>query len=82
MAMSTISDKGQITLPVRMRRQLKLKPRDTVTIDAIGDAIIIKRAVDFFELKGFLGEALPADIEKKRMQSAVSIHVSDKPDLK
>ena len=78
MATLTISEKGQITLPVRMRRQLKLKPRDAVTIETIGDSIVIRRALDFFELKGFLGEALPAEVEKKRMHAGVSSHSSDK----
>jgi AbrB family looped-hinge helix DNA binding protein len=77
MAILTVSEKGQITLPVRMRRQLKLKPRDAVTIETVGDSIVIRRAVDFFELKGFLGEALPAEIEKKRMQGGASAHLSD-----
>ena len=78
MAISTISEKGQITLPARMRRRLGLKPRDAVAIETVGDAIVVRRAVNFFELNGFLGQALPADIEKKRMQDAVSSHVSDK----
>ena len=78
MAISTISEKGQITLPAKMRRQLKLKPRDSVTIETVGDSIVVKRAVDFFELKGFLGDALPAEVERKRMHGAVSRHVSEK----
>jgi AbrB family looped-hinge helix DNA binding protein len=77
MAIFIISKKGQITLPIQMRRQLKLKPRDAVTIEAVGDAIVIKRAVNFFELKGFLGAALPAETEKGRMQGAVKNHLSD-----
>ncbi len=74
MAISTISSKGQVTLPARMRRQLKLKPRDAVTIETVEDAIVIRRATDFFELKGFLGKALPEEIEHQRMQTAVSSH--------
>jgi len=77
MATSTISSKGQITLPARMRRQLKLKPQDAVTIETVGDAIVIKRATNFFELKGFLGKALPADVENQRTLSAVSSHTRE-----
>ncbi len=77
MAISTISSKGQVTLPARMRRQLKLKPQDAVTIETVGDAIVIKRATDFFELEGFLGKALPDDVENRRTQSAVSRHTQE-----
>jgi len=73
-AISTVSSKGQVTLPARMRRQLKLKPQDAVTIETIGDAIVIRRATEFLELKGFLGDALPAEVEKQGMLSAVLRH--------
>jgi AbrB family looped-hinge helix DNA binding protein len=75
MAITNISSKGQVTLPVEMRRRLKLAPNDPVTIEKVGDAIVIKRATDFFELKGFLGKALPGALEKKRMQVWVSRHL-------
>ena len=78
MATSTISSKGQVTLPARMRRQLGLRPNDPVTIETVVDAIVIKRAADFFELKGFLGKALSPELEANRMHAAVSRHVQDK----
>ena len=78
MATATISGKGQVTLPVRMRRQLGLQPKDAVTIETIGDAIVIKRAADFFALKGFLGKAVSPNAEAGRMREAVSRHIRDK----
>jgi len=77
MPTSTISTKGQITLPARMRKQLGMKPRDRVAIDVIEDAIVIKRAVNFFELRGFLGKSLSPGEERKRMEAAVAKHVMD-----
>lgn len=77
MAISTISAKGQVTLPVRMRRQLKLKPNDPVTIENLGDAIVIRRATDFFELRGFLGRSRPTEVERKKMLAAVSAHARE-----
>jgi len=50
-----------------------MKPHDRVLIESAGDAIVIKRAVDFFELEGFLGKALPEAEERKRMLHAVSL---------
>jgi AbrB family looped-hinge helix DNA binding protein len=75
MAMSTISTKGQITLPISLRKRLGMKPHDRVLIEGIDDAIVIKRAVDFFALEGFLGKALPEAEERKRMLRAVSRRV-------
>ncbi|MCX5758082.1 MAG: AbrB/MazE/SpoVT family DNA-binding domain-containing protein [Candidatus Hydrogenedentes bacterium] len=73
--MSTISTKGQITLPASLRKRLGMKPHDRVLIESLDDAIVIKRAVDFFELEGFLGKALPEAEERKRMMQAVSRRV-------
>lgn len=74
MPISTISSKGQITLPARLRRQLKMQPNDPVTIEASGNAIVIKRASNFFELKGFLGKAVKREIEQNRMRKEASRH--------
>jgi antitoxin PrlF len=77
MATSMLSSKGQITLPVRMRRQLGLQPNDAVTIEAVEDTIVIRRAADFFELKGFLGKAHSRESEAKQMHSAVDRHLRE-----
>ena len=74
MAVSTISTKGQITLPADMRRKLKIKPKDRVVLEMAGDAILIKKAEDFFELQGFLGPAKSAEEEERQRQSAVARH--------
>ena len=72
MPISTISVKGQVTLPVRMRRKLGIGPNDKVVIESVDDAIIIKRAADFFELEGFLGESLPEAEEQKSLMRAAA----------
>lgn len=76
MTISTISTKGQITLPADMRRKLKIKPKDRVILEVEGDSILIKKANDFFELEGFLGPAKSAEEERKQMQNAVAKHRS------
>ena len=75
MPVYTVSRKGQVTLPARMRRKLGIKPQDRVVIESQDDAILIKRAKDFFELKGFLGKAHPASEERAAMMKAVADHV-------
>lgn len=67
MPTAAVSIKGQITLPARFRRKLGLGPQGRVTIETEGDAIVIRRAADFFELDGFLGKALPPEKEKAAM---------------
>jgi bifunctional DNA-binding transcriptional regulator/antitoxin component of YhaV-PrlF toxin-antitoxin module len=57
MPVSTVSSKGQVTLPVQVRKD---------------DTIVIRRAPDMFELKGFLGKGLPERDERERMQKAVA----------
>ncbi len=74
MPISTISVKGQITLPARLRRKLGMRPNDRVVIEAVEDAIVIKRATDFFELEGFLGKALPEAEERRKMKRAAAAH--------
>jgi AbrB family looped-hinge helix DNA binding protein len=72
MPMSTVSAKGQLTLPAQVRKKLRIQPNDRVTIEVMGDAIVVKRAPDFFALKGFLGTALSAAEERDRMRRGVA----------
>jgi AbrB family looped-hinge helix DNA binding protein len=78
MTVSTVSAKGQLTLPARVRRQLRIQPNDRVTVEVVGDAIVVKRAPDFFALKGFLGKALPAAEERERMRRGAAAHAKGK----
>jgi AbrB family looped-hinge helix DNA binding protein len=75
MPVSTISAKGQITLPISFRRKLGIKPHDRLVMELEGDGIRVKRAPDFFELEGFLGKALPRKEEERRARKAVAAHV-------
>lgn len=76
MPISTVSSKGQVTLPARLREKLGIKPNDRVVIEAADDAILVRKAADVFELEGFLGKALPGDEERKRMMGAVARRVA------
>jgi len=59
MAESTITSKGQTTIPVEIRRHLKLKPSDRLQffIEPDGKVVLIPRNLDIRELKGMLGPA-------------------------
>lgn len=71
MPTSTISSKGQITLPARFRKELDLKPSDRVSIETSGDSIVIRKAVDLLDLAGCLGPALPPEVEREAMMQEV-----------
>ena len=75
MSIATISEKGQITLPISLRRRLNLRPHDRVTIEGDEESIVIRPVVDFFALEGFLGKALPPEEERERMLEGVARHV-------
>jgi AbrB family looped-hinge helix DNA binding protein len=75
MTISTLSTKGQITLPIAFRRKLGIKPHDRVVIELEEKVILVKPAPDFFKLKGFLGKALPRKLEQRLMLKAVVAHV-------
>jgi AbrB family looped-hinge helix DNA binding protein len=79
MPVSTVSSKGQITLPAQVRRALGIEPNDRLMVEARGDAIVITRAPDLFALKGFLGKALPERQERERMRQAVAAHFKGGP---
>ncbi|MGD0999319.1 MAG: AbrB/MazE/SpoVT family DNA-binding domain-containing protein [Candidatus Brocadiia bacterium] len=75
MPVSTISVKGQITLPIAFRRKLGIKPHDRIVIELEDKAIVVKRAPDLFEFAGVAGKALPPEEEERRMLKAVAAHV-------
>jgi len=41
---SRVSRKGQVTIPVEVRRRLALEPRDPVELAIEGDNVVIRRA--------------------------------------
>ncbi len=75
MTVSTISVKGQVTLPAAFRRKLGIKVHDRVFVELADKGILIKPALDFFQLEGFLGKGLPLKEERQRMMKGVSARV-------
>ena len=67
MSLSTVSSKGQITLPAEARRKVGIHPKDKVLIEVAGDGILIRRAPDFAAFCGFLGKARTAEQERRAM---------------
>ena len=74
MVVATVSSKGQITLPAKMRKKLGIRASDRVVLETRDDSIVIKLSKDFFEYQNFLGKALSVNEERKRMARGVSAH--------
>lgn len=49
-----MTQKGQVTVPVQIRKKLGLKPGQKVVFNQEKGAARLKPAIDFFSLKGFI----------------------------
>ena len=72
MAVSTITSKGQTTIPGEIRRHLKLKPGDRIefVVEADGKVVLMPATVDVRELKGSLAPA-PRRVSLEAMEAAI-----------
>ncbi len=72
MPVSTITSKGQTTIPGEIRRHLKLKPGDRVefVVERDGKVVLVPATVDVAELKGLLAPA-PRRVSLEQMNAAI-----------
>ncbi|MFZ0889219.1 MAG: type II toxin-antitoxin system PrlF family antitoxin [Candidatus Binataceae bacterium] len=72
MAQSTITSKGQTTIPGEIRRHLKLKAGDRVEfmVERDGKVVLVPATVDVSELKGLLAPA-PRRVTLEQMEVAI-----------
>jgi antitoxin PrlF len=71
MAESTMTSKGQTTIPIEVRRRLKLKPGDRIEYLIEDDKVILSpRNLDIRELKGILGPP-PRRVSLEEMEDAI-----------
>ena len=72
MPISTITSKGQTTIPSEIRRLLKLKAGDRIefVVEADGKVVLVPVTVDVRELKGLLAPA-PRRVSIDDMDAAI-----------
>ncbi|HUY26136.1 MAG TPA: type II toxin-antitoxin system PrlF family antitoxin [Candidatus Binataceae bacterium] len=72
MTVSTITSKGQATIPGEIRRHLKLKAGDRVQfiVESDGKVVLVPATVDVSELKGLLAPA-PRRVSLEAMDAAI-----------
>ncbi|MBI2641059.1 AbrB/MazE/SpoVT family DNA-binding domain-containing protein [Candidatus Roizmanbacteria bacterium] len=64
---STVTQKGQITVPADIREELGLLPRQKVVIIMQGDSVFIKPVANFYTLRGSVkSKRRPADYKRMR----------------
>ena len=77
MPVSTITSKGQTTIPGEIRRHLKLKCGDRIefVVEPDGWVVLVPATVDVNELKGLLAPA-PRRVTLARMDAAIRKHAA------
>jgi len=72
MALSTITSKGQTTIPGEIRRHLKLRPGDRVEfiVEPDGRVILVPATMDASEPKGLLAPA-PRPVTLEEMEAII-----------
>jgi len=73
MSFTTVSSKGQITLPSDVRNKLDIKPKDKIEIVIKGEEIILRSVPSFRGLRGTISAKRGS--ARKAMEAAVSKHV-------
>lgn len=79
---TTVTRKGQVTIPIDIRRSLDLKVGDQVAVEQQGDTVLLRRAISVAErTAGILGKyrlatPLSAEGERTRFEQAVADEVS------
>jgi len=53
MTILTISEKGQVTVPARVRRALGFKPGGSVEVEIVDDALLMRPARSIRSVRGF-----------------------------
>ena len=68
---STITNRGQTTIPVAVRKALKLKPRQRLTYEVLQDGVLIRPEVEsLMDLAGCLKSNVPAAAKPEEREKA------------
>jgi len=75
MSLVTVSSKGRITLPAKIRKELGIRSKDKVRLIVRNNQIIIKPQRSFRELRGIISSK-KGDL-RKTIRDAAARHVMD-----
>ncbi|OGM14177.1 hypothetical protein A3D84_03710 [Candidatus Woesebacteria bacterium RIFCSPHIGHO2_02_FULL_42_20] len=71
MLTSTLTVKGQVTLPVNIRRELNVKPSDKIIFNKIGGKFVIEKLLSIDQLYGSLKSSKVKPLSFKKMNDLI-----------
>ncbi len=80
-ATSRITQQGQISVPVEVRRRLGLAPGSVIEWEAEGDTIVVRRAGKYSSMdihQAIFGDRRPKPVSIEEMDAAVAAHLVEK----
>lgn len=76
MHITTITQKGQVTIPAEIRKRLNLKAGDKVIFEKKGDGASLGRIPDFSSLRGILKSKKPYN--KKAVREVIGKYLAQR----
>ena len=73
MNITSITQKGQITIPKRIRQKLNLQPKDQLVFVQRGDEIILKPIRDILSMRGSVQDVRGESFEEIREKTKKAI---------
>jgi len=79
MLISTVTQKGQVTIPKQIRNALQLKTNDKVIFVRRGDSIILKPVKDILSLRGVVETDESKDLSsiREKVKNKVSKRIAN-----
>lgn len=77
---TTVTQKGQVTIPSAIRKMTGIQSQQRVTVTTDGENVVIKPAIDFFSLRGSLKTNIKYD--KKKARDAIGKYLGERHNAK
>lgn len=75
---STITQKGQVTIPKAIRDHFKVKPFDKLSFSVDADKIVAQPVPSLLDLYGFIKTKRKTPLTKKEMKKTIADAVAEK----
>jgi AbrB family looped-hinge helix DNA binding protein len=70
---STVTQKGQVTIPKSIRIFLNIKPSDMIDFSIINDQVVIKPIKTLQDFRGCIPAKGKGDLKNERLQAKASV---------
>ena len=72
MLTSTLTVKGQVTLPINIKKELNVKPSDRIIFNKVGGKFVIEKLLSIDQLYGSLKNTKVTPISSKKMGDLIN----------